>query len=81
MAASLSRTAASAAQRASQETGIVIQLVWRHEVKQWRIVASLHTGKGVRVLTRDVDWTGAPDVDDLRRLVTSIQRECESWLW
>ena len=77
----LRATAARALEKAAEEGGIIVQIVWRPEVKKWRVVASVHTGSRVQAMTVDVDHTGAPGVDDLRRLVTSIQRECESWLW
>ena len=63
--------------------GVLIQIVWQAEEKTWRVVGSLHSsdGKRVRAISRTVENTGAPDMDDLVRLVGAIQRECESWLW
>lgn len=61
--------------------GVNMTLRWRAESKQWVLVASLHTDKGSRVISERIDWTGAPEVEDLKRLATAIRRECESWLW
>lgn len=73
--------AAKRLREVTDEGGIIVQIVWRMEAKQWRIVASLHSGSRVRVITRDVSATGAPDLEELVRLVNALQRECESWLW
>lgn len=63
--------------------GILIQIMWDGEAKQWLAVASLHgsASRRVQVIQRRIDATGAPDLDDVRRLLGAIQRECESWLW
>lgn len=62
-------------------TGVLITLEWDGINKLWQLVASIHGNERARVVSEKIHWTGAPDTDDLRRLVTAIRRECESWLW
>lgn len=78
----LARGMAPRMQHVAETGGILVQIVWEPEDKQWVVVASLHSAsRRVQVLTQKVDATGAPDLDELRRLLGAIQRECESWLW
>lgn len=60
---------------------VVISVHWIPGEKKWDIVGSLHSRTRAQVVRTTSANTGAPDLDDVRRMLSAIRLECESWLW
>lgn len=74
---------ASASVNAAVKRGaaLTITLHWQEDSKSWLFVGTLHRAHRNVTRTLKVNHTGAPDVDDLVRLLGAMGLECESWLW